>query len=104
METRISRILEMIDSLRELIELDQVVNDLDVQIKVENKPKRYSLDQLKKMSRINGLVKDMPSKLQQAEAVIEDVEQKARIEKLRQEISNYYCLFQNRKVGFYGRG
>lgn len=60
---------------------------MDMRRILGGKPKSNTLDELKKMKEINVLVKDIPSKLQKAEELMDEVEHKAVIEKFRQELN-----------------
>lgn len=78
----------MMENLREYMEYYNIVDEMDMRTMLGGKPKSATLDELKKMKEINVLVKDIPSKLQKAEELMDEVEHKAVIEKFRQELSN----------------
>lgn len=78
----------MMENLREYMEYYNIVDEMDMRTMLGGKPKSATLDELKKIKEINVLVKDIPSKLQKAEELMDEVEHKAVIEKFRQELSN----------------
>lgn len=77
----------MTENLREYMEYYSIVDEMDMRRILGGKPKSNTLDELKKMKEINVLVKDIPSKLQKAEELMDEVEHKAVIEKFRQELN-----------------
>lgn len=85
---KIGQVSEMMENLREYMEYYNIVDEMDMRTMLGGKPKSATLDELKKIKEINVLVKDIPSKLQKAEELMDEVEHKAVIEKFRQELSN----------------
>ena len=77
----------MTENLREYMEYYSIVDEMDMRRILGGKPKSNKMDELKKMKEINVLVKDIPSKLQKAEELMDEVEHKAVIEKFRQELN-----------------
>ena len=70
------------------MEDNTIGDEMEMRTMLGGKPKSATLDELKKIKEINVLVKDIPSKLQKAEELMDEVEHKAVIEKFRQELSN----------------
>lgn len=88
MLAKVEHVLEITNNLREYIQYSSMISEINMQSLHEAKQKSSMLDELKKIKEINGLIKEVPSKLQEAEELVSEFEKNKKAEAFIKEISN----------------